>query len=92
MRNLFQDGLNQMWFNAQKMEQDEREAVIDYIIGLTFFNGNFIDYQAKFFMAKLIDNSECYFNGKGYQTKVERFDRLGWYNEQGELDYNKVML
>jgi len=49
-------------------------------------------YLAKFFMAQLIDNSECYFNGKGYQTKVERFQILGWYNKQGKLDYNKVML
>ena len=92
MRNLFKDQLTQFWFNAQKMEQEEREHTIDYIISLTPSNGSFIDYQAKFFMAQLIDNSECYFNGKGYQTKVERFEILGWYNKEGKLDYNKVML
>jgi len=92
MRNLFKDQLTQFWFNAQKMEQEERKAVIKYIISLTRENGYFIDYQAKFFMAQLIHNSECYFNGKGYHTKVKQFEKLGWYNEQGNLDYNKVML
>lgn len=91
MRNLFKSQLNQFWFNAQKMEIEEREHVIDYIIKLNHSSG-FIDCQAKFFMAQLIDNSECYFNGKGYSTKVGRFEKLGWYNEQGKLDYNKVML
>ena len=91
MRNLFKSQLNQFWFNAQKMEVEEREHVIDYIVNLNN-DSNFIDHQAKFFMAQLIDNSECYFNGKGYQTKVERFEILGWYNKQGKLDYNKVML
>ena len=92
MRNLFKDQLTQFWFNAQKIEQNERQHVIDYIISLNNCNSNFIDYQAKFFMAQLIDNSECYFNGKGYHTQNERFKRLGWYNKQGKLDYNKVML
>ena len=31
MRNLFKDQLTQFWFNAQKMEQEERKAVIKYI-------------------------------------------------------------
>ena len=51
-------------------------------------------------MAFLIDASECYFNGKGYSTKVKEFDKLGWYAETGKnihgepmysLDFNKVM-
>jgi hypothetical protein len=91
MRNLFKDQLTQFWFNAQKMEAEERKNTIKYIINLNKYTSNFIDHQAKFFMAQLIDNSECYFNGKGYQTKVKEFEKLNWYNEQGNLDYNRVM-
>ena len=100
IRNLFEQNLSQMWFNAQKMEVDERANTIAYIIGLSKINGCFIDHKAKYFMAFLIDASECYFNGKGYSTKVKEFDKLGWYAETGKnihgepmysLDFNKVM-
>lgn len=100
IRNLFEANLSQMWFNAQKMELDERKNTIAYIIGLSKSNGSFIDYRAKYFMACLIDSSECYYNKVGYQTKVREFDKLGWYVESGKtvsgeqmykLDFEKVM-
>lgn len=100
IRNLFEQNCSQMWFNAQKMEPDERANTIAYIIGLTRCNGCFIDYRAKYFLASLIDNSECYYNKVGYQTKVKEFDKLGWYVESAKdingdpmysLDFNKVM-
>lgn len=100
IRNLFEQNLSQMWFNAQKMEVEERANTIAYIIGLNKYNGGFIDYKAKYFMAQLIDQSECYYNGKGLSTKVKEFDKLGWYVETGKniqdepiysLDFNKVM-
>lgn len=100
IRNLFDHNLSQMWFNAQKMEQMERKNTIAYIIGLSKTNGSFIDYRAKYFLACLIDSSECYYNGKGWSTKVKEFDKLGWYVEDGKtiqgdpifsLDFNKVM-
>jgi len=92
MRNLFQDGLNQMWFNAQKMEREEREEAIKKIIKSSRSEGSFIEYQAKYLLAKLIDNSEPYFNGLGYHTKVKEFENLGWYDENGNLDFKKIML
>ena len=100
MRNLFKDGLNQMWFNAQKMEVEERKEAIKNIIKSSRFSGSFVDYKAKYFLASLIDQSEPYYNGLGYQTKVKEFDKLGWYVEIGkniygdpiyELDFNKIM-
>lgn len=100
MRNLFEDGLNQMWFNAQKMEIEERKQVIKNIIKSSRCSGSFVEYKAKYFLASLIDQSECYFNGLGYQTKVIEFDRLGWYVEDGKntrgepmysLSFNKIM-
>jgi len=100
MRNLFQDGLNQMWFNAQKMERKERKQAIKYIVSSSRCSGSFIDYRAKYLLASLIDQSECYFNGLGYQTKVKEFDKLGWYVEDGKtiqgepmysLSFNKIM-
>ena len=91
MRNLFQDGLNQMWFNAQKMEADEREEAIKMIIKLNPHSSGFVDYHAKFLLATMIDKSECYHNSQGYQTKVKEFESLGWYDEKGRLDCNKVM-
>ena len=100
MRNLFADNCGQMWFNAQKMEVEDRVNTITYIIGVSKSNGCFIDYRAKYFLASLIDSSECYFNKKGYSTKVKEFDKLGWYVETGKnihnepmysLDFNKVM-
>lgn len=91
MRNLFQDGLNQMWFNAQKMEVDERKQAIKNIINLNPHSSGFIDYSAKFLLAIIIDRSECYHNNLGYQTKVKEFEQLGWYDEKGHLDFKKVM-
>lgn len=100
IRNLFEQNISQMWFNAQKMDIEERKNTIAYIVGLNKHNGFFLDYRAKFFMAQLIDSSECYYNGKGWSTKVKEFDKLGWYVETGKtihgepmysLDFNKVM-
>ena len=100
MRNLFESNLNQMWFNAQKMEVEERKEAIKNIIKSERCKGGFIEYQAKYFLATLIDQSECYFNGFGYHTKVKEFDKLGWYVENGKtvfdkpiyvLDFQKIM-
>lgn len=90
MRNLFQSGLEQMWFNAQKMEADERKETIKMIINLNPHSSGFVDYHAKFLLATMIDRSECYHNNLGYQTKVKEFEELGWYDEKGNLDFNKV--
>ena len=90
MKELFKNSCTQFWFNAQKMEIKERKKTIKYIINLNKFNCGFIEYHAKFFMAQLIDSSECYYNKKGYSTKVKEFENLGWYTGD-ELDYNKVV-
>ena len=90
MRNLLKSNLENMWFYVQKMDKDERKNTIKYIISLSTTKGGFIDYSAKFFMAQLIHNSTPYHNGKGTITKVKEFEKLGWYNEQGDLDFNKV--
>jgi hypothetical protein len=90
MRDLFKDGLNQMWFNAQKMEKDERERAIKNIIATNAVDSSFIDCGAKYLIANLIDHSQPYYNGLGYYTKVEEFDELGWYDEKGNLDFKKV--
>lgn len=100
MRNLFADNCGQMWFNAQKMERDERKNVIKYIIKLNRFSSSFVDYSAKYFLAGLIDKSECCYNNIGTSTPVKEFQKLGWYVEDGKkidgspmykLDFNKVM-
>ena len=92
MRNLFQDGLNQMWFNAQKMEADERKEAIINVINLNRHSSGFIDYDAKFLIATMIHRSECYHNNLGYSTKVKEFEKLGWYDEKGNLDFQKIIL
>lgn len=91
MRNLFQDGLNQIWFNAQKMEKDERKKAIKNIIKSNRCAGGFVEYNAKWLLANLIHNSEPYYNGLGYSTKVKEFDKLGWYDNNGNLDLKKIM-
>ena len=91
MKALFTNGCTQFWFNAQNMDTKERKKTIRYIIKLSKFNSGFIEYSAKYFMACLIDYSECYFNGVGYSTKVKEFEKLGWYGGNGKLDFNKVM-
>jgi hypothetical protein len=91
MKALFKNGCTQFWFNAQKMEIQERKKTIKYIIKLSATNCGFIEYSAKFFMASLIDYSECYFNGLGYSTRVKEFDDLGWYDENNKLNFEKVM-
>lgn len=60
-----------MWFYVHKMDVKERKNIINYIISLNKYKGSFIEYSAKFFMAELIDNSECYYNGSGYYTPVK---------------------
>lgn len=91
MKALFKNGCTQFWFNAQNMEAGERKRVIKYITKINRFNSGFIEYDAKYFMAQLIHRSECYFNGIGTMTRVKEFDQIGWYNEGGKLDFNKVM-
>jgi hypothetical protein len=91
MINLFNDGLNQMWFNAQKMEVEERKQAIKNIIKSSRHSCGFIEFNAKFLLASLIDNSEPYFNGLGFKTKVKEFEKLGWYDEKGNLDFNNLM-
>lgn len=91
MRNLFQDGLNQMWFNAQKMDIEERKEAIKNIIKSNRCKGGFIDYNAKYFLATLINHSEPYFNNLGYWTKVKEFEKLNWYDENNNLDFKKIM-
>jgi hypothetical protein len=73
------------------MERNERERAIKNIIAINVVDSWFIDYQAKFLLASMISNSECYFNGLGYTTKVKEFDKLGWYDEKGNLDFKKIM-
>lgn len=90
MRNLFQNGLDQMWFNAQKMEADERKEAIKMVINLNPHSSGFVDYHAKFLLATMIDRSECYHNSLGYQTKVKEFESLEWYDGKGHLDFNEV--
>lgn len=91
MRNLFQDGLNQMWFNAQKMEIEEREEIIKYITELSKTNGSFVQYHSKYLLAQLIHNSEPYFNETGRIQKVKEFENLAWYDEKGLLIFEKIM-
>lgn len=91
MRDLFKDGLNQMWFNAQKMETKERKQAIKNVIKSSRCSGGFVDYNAKYFIAKLIDASQPYHNGLGYYTKVKEFVKLDWYDENGQLDFKKIM-
>ena len=91
MKALFENGCTQFWFNAQKMDAEDRKETIKYITNLSETKGGFIEYSAKYFMASLIHYSECFFNGLGYTTKVKEFENLGWYDENGRLDFNKVM-
>lgn len=92
--------IGQAWQNVQHMEPRERKVFIKKVIALNRHTSGFIDYSAKYYLACLIDNSECYFNGVGYSTPVKEFMKLGWYVESGKkhdgspmykLDFNKVM-
>lgn len=91
MKNSLENGLDQMWFDVQRMTKKERKLTIKYIVNLNYYNSSFIDYQAKFFLAQLIQDSECFFNKTGTTTKVKEFDALNWYDSNNRLDYNKVM-
>jgi len=90
MKNKFKKSIGKMWQNVQNMSVQERKETIEYIIQLNKFTSGFVDYQGKFFMAQLIQDSECYFNGIGTTTKVKEFDNLGWYDENNKLYYKNV--
>lgn len=91
MRNLLENNISQMWFNVQKMESTERKAAIKYIIGLHRNKSGFVEYKAKYFLAGLIDASECYYNQTGINTPVKEFKKLGWYDEKNNLIFDKIM-
>ena len=91
MESLFKNGCTQFWFNAQNMDADTRKKVIKYITKLSPYNCSFVEYDAKYFMAQLIHRSECYFNKSGRTERVKEFDRLGWYDGIGQLDFERVM-
>lgn len=100
MRNLLNTNLDNLWFYVQHTDKEERKNLIKYIIGLNKYKSSFIDYSAKYFLAGLIDESECYHNQLGYSTPVKEFLKMGWYIEDGKkidgspmykLDFNKVM-
>jgi hypothetical protein len=91
MRNLLKGNCNQMWFNAQNMDKAERKATIKYIIGLSKTKGSFVEYAAKYYMAKLIHLSEVCRNNIGTQTRVQEFDKIGWYDENDNLIFDKIM-
>lgn len=96
--SIFMD-IRQAWQNVQFMEPRERKAFIKKVIALNRFTTGCIEYCAKYYLASLIDQSECYFNGVGYSTPVKEFFEMGWYRESGkkidgspmyELDFNKL--
>jgi hypothetical protein len=93
-------GIGQSWQNVQHMGIGERKAMIKKVVALSSTKSSFIDYHAKYYLARLIHASEPYFNVTGKQTLVKEFMELGWYVESGkdimgqpmyELDFNKVM-
>ena len=79
------------WQNVQHMDKRERKVLIKQVVKMSRSTTPFILWSSKFHLAYLLHNSECYFNGKGYTTKVKEFDALGWYNSKNELDLTKVM-
>ena len=92
--------IDQAWQNVQHMDKRERKVFIKKVIDLSKSNSGFMYYHAKYYLASLIDSSECYFNEVGYSTPVKEFMELGWYVESGKdimgqpmykLDFNKVM-
>jgi hypothetical protein len=92
--------IDQAWQNVQFMDKRERKLFIKKIIASNRFTTGCIEYYAKYYLASLIDSSECYFNEVGYSTPVKEFMEIGWYKEAGirrdgspvyELDFNKVM-
>ena len=82
--------INKMWQDVQMMSIKKRAKKIKYIVGLNRYTSSFIDYEAKYFLACLIHNSECYYNESGTIKKVPEFDNLGWYTGR-KLDFNKIM-
>lgn len=84
-------GIGQSWQNVQHMGIGERKAMIKKVIALSSTKSSFIDYHAKYYLAHLIHASEPYFNVTGKQTRVKEFDALRWYDNEGKLDFNKVM-
>ncbi len=83
--------IDQAWQNVQFMGIGERKLMIERVIALSSTKSSFIDYHAKYYLAHLIHASEPYFNVTGKQTRVKEFDALGWYDNEGKLDFNKVV-
>lgn len=78
------------WQNVQHMDKIERKLLIKEVVKMSKTNCSFIRYGAIFHLAHIIHHSEPYFNISGTQTKVKEFDELGWYDESGNLDFNKI--
>jgi len=83
--------VNMNWQNVQNMSKKERQLFINKVVSLSQTNCGFIEYGAKFHLIHIIHNSECYFNYSGLSTPVKEFKKLGWYNEQGNLDISKII-
>jgi hypothetical protein len=73
------------------MEKEERNTAIKNIIKSSRCRGHFVDYRAKYFLACMIDSSQPYFNGLGYWNRVKEFDKLGWYDDNNQLNFSKIM-
>jgi hypothetical protein len=78
------------WQNVQHMDERERKLLIKEVVNFSTTRTSFVLHGAKFHLAHIIHHSEPYFNKTGTQTKVKEFDALGWYDEKGNLDFNKI--
>lgn len=72
IKNVYLAPLNQIWHIIRLMPKEDREAFISYVSSLDTMNCPFVFYNAKGFLNKMIDHTECYFNGLGYTTPVKR--------------------
>lgn len=88
---LIEAGLQQAWFNIQNYDPKERRKLIEQLMGRSKRSGSFIQYFGKYFIAQLIHHSEPYYNGIGTQTRVKQFENAGWYDDKGELIFERVM-
>ena len=79
------------WQNIQHMDKRERKLLIKQVCKISPSNSKFILYGAKFHLAYLLHHSECYFNGKGWTTPVKEFQKLGWYDQSGNLNAAIIM-
>ena len=82
--------LQMNWQNVQHMTKRERKLLIKEVTNLRHGNCSFVFYGARFHLIHIIHHSEPYFNKTGTQTKVKEFEKLEWYDEQGNLDFNRI--